>query len=80
MSVTKVTVSLDAKVLRKVDRLVRLKKFPSRSRAVQTAIEEKLARFDKSRLALECEKLDPLFEQALADEGLSLEHDQWPAY
>jgi len=80
MSVTKVTVSLDAKVLRKVDRLVRLKKFPSRSRAVQTAIEEKLARFDKSRLALECEKLDSLSEQALADEGLSLEREQWPAY
>jgi len=80
MSVLKVTVALDEKVLHRVDRLVRLKKFPNRSRAVQTAIEEKLARLDKTRLAVECEKLDTAGEQALADEGLQSEIEQWPAY
>ena len=35
------------------------------------AVREKLARVDRSRLARECAKLDPKFERALAEEGLS---------
>ena len=31
--------------------------FPSRSHAIQVAVEEKLARMDQSRLARECAKL-----------------------
>ena len=54
--------------------------FPNRSRAVQTAVAEKLARMGRNRLAEECAKLDPAYEQALADEGLSQELDNWPAY
>ncbi len=34
----------------------------------------------KSRLARECAKLDPKFEQALAEEGFSGEQDEWPEY
>jgi hypothetical protein len=46
-----------------------------RSRAIQHAVAEKLARMERSRLAAECAKLDPEFEKALADEGLSRELD-----
>ncbi len=54
--------------------------FPSRSRAFEEALEEKLKRLDKSRLARECAKLDPDFEKSLAEEGLSGEIDEWPEY
>ena len=45
--------------------------FPNRGQGIQAAVEEKLARLEKGWLARECAKLDPLFEKALADEGLS---------
>jgi len=45
--------------------------FTNRSKAIQEAVEDKLIRLDKSRLAQECAKLDRAFEQALAEEGLS---------
>lgn len=80
MSTAKVTISLDSKVLRKVDRLVRSKTFPSRSRAVQAAIEEKLERMNRTRLAIECEKLDVAAEQKMADEGLTTDVVSWPEY
>jgi Arc/MetJ-type ribon-helix-helix transcriptional regulator len=73
----KIAISLDERALTRVDRLVRQGAFPSRSRLIQDAIEEKLAKVDRRRLATECAKLDPKFEQALAEEGLSAE---WPEY
>jgi len=54
--------------------------FPNRSQAFQAALAEKLARLERSRLATECARLDPKFEQALADEGLDRERDAWPEY
>ena len=45
--------------------------FPNQSTAIQEAVAEKLTRIEKSRLALECEKLDQNFEQSLAEEGFS---------
>jgi Arc/MetJ-type ribon-helix-helix transcriptional regulator len=80
VSVAKVAVSLDEHALAKVDRLVREGKFPSRSRLIQDAVAEKLERMGKTRLAAECAKLDPGFERALADEGLSEESAAWPEY
>jgi Arc/MetJ-type ribon-helix-helix transcriptional regulator len=80
MSVAKIAVSLDENALAKVDRLVKAGKFPSRSRLIQDAVTEKLERLGKTRLAVECAKLDPKFERALADEGLSEESTAWPEY
>jgi len=34
----------------------------------------------QSRLAQECAKLDPEFEQALAEEGMTTELAEWPEY
>jgi Arc/MetJ-type ribon-helix-helix transcriptional regulator len=68
---SKVAISLDESILNRLDKLVRKQIFPNRSQAIQEAVEEKLARLEKSRLAQECAKLDPAFEKALAEEGLS---------
>lgn len=80
MSAAKVTVSLDPKLVSRMDRLVQSRVFASRSQAIQAAVEEKIARLEKTRLAQECAKLDPSEEQALAEEGLAAEAAQWPAY
>ena len=80
MSRVKVAIMIDSKTLGRVDGLVAKKVFPNRSRAIQTAVAEKLERMERGRLATECAKLDPVFEKALAEEGLSLERDAWPEY
>ena len=80
MSSVKVAITLDRETLSRVDGLVERNAFPNRSRAIQAAVEEKLARMERSRLATECAKLDPKFEKAMADEGLSRELDSWPEY
>ncbi len=80
MNAAKITISLDPQLLSRLDRLVETRVFPNRSQAVQTAVQEKLARLHKTRLAQECAKLDPSEEQALADLGLATEVGQWPPY
>ncbi len=80
MATAKIAISVDQKTLKKLDRLVKSKVFPSRSRAFQRAIEEKLEKMDRSRLAKECAKMDPKYEQALADEGLGSDIGEWPEY
>jgi len=70
MAKVKIAITLDEVTLSRVDALVRQSLFVSRSQAIQQAIEEKLARLDRRRLARECAKLDPAFEKALAEEGL----------
>ena len=80
MSKAKIAITLEEETLEKVDRLVGLHVFPSRSRAIQEAVEEKLERLEKNRLATECAKLDPAFERALAEEGLPEDLAAWPEY
>jgi metal-responsive CopG/Arc/MetJ family transcriptional regulator len=80
MAAAKVAITLDADVLAQVDRLVSQQTFPNRSKAIEQAVKEKLERLDRSRLARECAKLDPAFEKALADEGVSGELAEWPEY
>ncbi len=80
MARAKVAISLDENTLDRLDRLVKKQLFPNRSQAIQEAVEEKLSRLDRSRLARECAKLDPAIEKSLADEGLSEELAEWPEY
>jgi metal-responsive CopG/Arc/MetJ family transcriptional regulator len=80
MSVAKVAVTLDQETLNTLDDLVKKRVFRSRSGAVQTAVAEKLQRLSHSRLARECEKLDPEYERVLAEEGMSAEISEWPDY
>ncbi len=80
MRTVKIAVTIDPELLARLDQLVAEKQFPNRSRAVQEAVRDKLQRLQRSRLARESAKLDPVFEQALADEGLTADSEQWPAY
>lgn len=80
MDTAKVAISMNKETLKRVDRLVKNQVFPSRSRAIQEAVEEKLNRLERNRLAEECAKLNPADEKALAEEGVSAELSQWPEY
>jgi len=80
MARSKIAISLDALLVERLDRFVKEEVFPNRSQAIQAAVEEKLARLEKGSLARECAKLDPSFEKALAEEGLSEELSEWPEY
>ena len=80
MARSKVAVSLDEQILQRLDGLVEEAVFPSRSQAIEVAVQEKLARLDQGRLARECAKLDPNFEKALAEEGFAEDAAAWPTY
>jgi metal-responsive CopG/Arc/MetJ family transcriptional regulator len=80
MKTAKITISLSQEILQNLDGLVKSRVFPSRSRAVQEAVQEKLGRLNKTTLARECAKLDPAEEQSFADLGLAAEASQWPPY
>ena len=80
MQTSKVVVRINKKTLERLNCLVKNQVFPNRSKAIQEAIEDKLGRLERTRLAEECAKLDPVAEQAMAEEGLSEELDQCPEY
>lgn len=80
MSVAKIAITMEVGLVEQVDRLVREQVYPNRSRAIQDAVADRLRRMDRGRLARECAKLDPKFEQALAEEGMGSEIAQWPEY
>ncbi|MBW2144232.1 MAG: CopG family transcriptional regulator [Deltaproteobacteria bacterium] len=80
MAASKIAITLDSNMLKRLDILVKSNLFPNRSKAIQEAVAEKLMRLEKSRLAQECAKLDPDYEQSLAEEGFSSELEEWPEY
>lgn len=80
MGKAKVGITLDDRLLERLDDLVRERRFASRSGAIAEAVAEKLSRLDRSRLARECAKLDGSVEQGLADEGLAEDLAEWPEY
>jgi metal-responsive CopG/Arc/MetJ family transcriptional regulator len=80
MNTSKIGITIDKNLLLQLDRLVAQRRFPNRSQAIQEAVREKLSRMQSSRLARESAKLNPQFEQKLADEGLASEVGAWPEY
>jgi Arc/MetJ-type ribon-helix-helix transcriptional regulator len=69
MAREKIAITLDENTVVRLDRLVCQGVYPNRSRAIQHAVEEKLERLDRRRLARECEKLDVNFEERMAEEA-----------
>ena len=69
---TKIAISIDKKILNRVDRLVRNKIFTNRSRAIQIAIEEKISS--------ESAKLNKAEEQLLSEESSKTDLPEWPEY
>ena len=80
MAASKIAITIDDKMLKKIDLLIKSSYFPNRSKAIQMAVAEKLTRLEKNRLARECSKLDAEFEQSMAEEGFSAEMEIWPEY
>jgi Arc/MetJ-type ribon-helix-helix transcriptional regulator len=76
----KIAITMDEATLAAIDLLVSERRYPNRSQAIQEAMDEKLARLARSRLAEECAKLAPDLEQALAEEGMGGELAEWPDY
>ena len=80
MAVSKIAITIDDNLLKQLDLMVKSKVYPNRSKAIQEAVADKLKRFERTRLAQECAKLDPEYEQNIAEEGFSMEIDEWPEY
>ncbi|MCL4511459.1 MAG: ribbon-helix-helix domain-containing protein [Bacteroidetes bacterium] len=80
MPVTKIAISMDTKLLHKLDGLVQRRIFPSRSKVIQLAVEEKITKMDKSRVARESAKLRKSEEQSLSEEGSAGDFSEWPEY
>ncbi len=78
MATSKVAITISETTLREVERWVKQGRYPNRSRAIQAALEEKLRRDKRRRLIEEAAKLDPVEEQAMAEEGMG--DETWPAY
>lgn len=79
MGRAKIAITVDEQALAEIDRLVDEGMFANRSRAIESAVQERLARLGGSRLARECAKLDKAEERALADEAYAGE-SEWPGY
>lgn len=77
---TKVAVSIDDRLIREVDLLVRDERYASRSQAIEAAVAEHLRRVRRRRLAEACAVLDPAEEVALAEEGLGADARAWRPY
>ena len=70
MKARKIAITIDEELLEQLDKLISARRYPNRSRAIQDAVREQLARLKRDRLARESPKLDRAFEQKLAEEGL----------
>jgi Arc/MetJ-type ribon-helix-helix transcriptional regulator len=79
MSTTKVAVTLERETLQEIDLWVKQGQFPSRSRAIQTALAEMTARRKRTRLIEELAKLDRKQERTLAEASFSGD-TPWPEY
>jgi metal-responsive CopG/Arc/MetJ family transcriptional regulator len=80
MGKAKIAITLDENFIGELDRLVGEHVFQNRSQAIQNAVSEKLTRMKQNRLSIECAKLEPSFERAMAEEGLAEDVSQWPEY
>jgi metal-responsive CopG/Arc/MetJ family transcriptional regulator len=80
MGKEKIAITLDEEFIGELDSLVEKHIFQSRSQAIREAVSEKLMRMKRSRLAIECAKLEPASEKAMAEEGLTQDVSQWPEY
>jgi metal-responsive CopG/Arc/MetJ family transcriptional regulator len=80
MPAAKVAITIEERLLKRIDRLVAQRKFPNRSQAIQEAVRDKLERLERGRLARECAKLSRTIEQKMADEGLAEDFEEWPEF
>jgi metal-responsive CopG/Arc/MetJ family transcriptional regulator len=80
MGKAKIAVTIDERIVSRLDRLVRQEAFSNRSQAIEEALRDKLEHMDRTRLARELTKLDPNYEKALAEEGIAKDTAEWPEF
>lgn len=80
MPKTKIAVSLDSALVRELDMLVRQRRYPTRSHAIEAALAEHLTRLRRTRLIEACAHLNAAEERALAEESLGRDLAEWPEY
>ena len=80
MPTEKIAITMEKSIVEQLDRWVREKKYPNRSRAIQEAVKDRLARWRKTRLIEEVAKLNPQEEKILAEQSLSAENEKWAEY
>jgi len=80
MPTAKIAITISEPTLLKLDRLVKERRYPNRSRAIQEALEEKISRLERNRLAEALQCIDPVAEKQDAEEGMFDEVDTWPTY
>lgn len=80
MGAAKLAISVDESLLKKLDQLIKKGLFPNRSRAFQAALQEKIERLERGRLARECAKLNKKAEQRMAEDISTEEFKAWPEY
>jgi len=79
MGRAKIAITVDEEALAEIDRLVGEGVYPNRSKAIESAVQERISKLQRSRLVHECAKLNREEEQALAEEGY-LGESEWPEY
>ena len=80
MGKSTITITMDDALLKTVDRLVEKSVYPDRSLAIQQAVREKFRMADRDLLERELAKMDPEYEQRMADEFLPRDLSEWPEY
>lgn len=68
MTMTRVAITIDSRLVDELDALIRAGAWVSRSQVVESAVIDKLQRLKRTRLARESAKLNPVEERALAEE------------
>jgi hypothetical protein len=80
MGKAKIAITLDAEFIDESDRLVDEHYVQNHSQAIRDTVGTKPPQLKRSRLSVECAKLEPVFEKAMAEEGLAENICQWPEY
>ena len=80
MATIKVAITVDERLLVKIDALVSEKVFPNRSQAFQSAVQDKIESVQRSRYLAQLALLDPIEERELAEFGIQSEMIAWPQY
>jgi len=80
MGKAKIAITIDEKIVGRLDKLVERATYSNRSQAIEAALREQLQRLDRTRLTRELAKLDPDYEKALAEEGIATDGTEWPEF
>jgi len=70
MAKAKIAITLEEDLVKEIDRWVSEGQYPSRSKAVQETLKEKITNWRRKRLIEEVSKLNSKEEQAMAEEGI----------